>query len=233
MAYTVTQDDILSVKADAAVICIENTMAVSEDPVSQRLCEAGGEDLRRALKRRRFLPVGSACAAEPCGLPFKRLFAVGAPQWRNGESNELLVLRRCYESLYALARETGCRSLAAPLLSTFYYRFPLEEAVLIAREEAGRAGIDTVFVASSPALYALSRRPYRKPQIVSYVGYYRDHAVFQLDSGNFAHVDVRPELKSVSVRPYVEPCYYVEADPSMQPLSPSEIARLRGIYENG
>lgn len=231
MSYTVTQDDILSVTTDAAVICIENTMAVSEDPVSQALGEAGGEDLRRALTRRRFLPVGSACAVESCGLPFKLLFAVGAPQWRNGESNELLVLRRCYESLYRLARETDCRSLAAPFLSTFYYRFPLEDAVRIAREEAMRVNTDTVFLTPEQTVYELSQRPCRKPQIVSYVGYYRDYAVFRLDSGNFAHVDVRPELKSVSIRPYVEPCYYVEADPSMQPLTSAEIARLRAIYE--
>ena len=226
MSYTVTQDDILSVTTDAAVICIENTMAVSEDPVSQTLSETGGEDLLRTLKRRRFLPVGSACAVEPCGLPFKRLFAVGAPQWRNGESNELLVLRRCYESLYRLARETDCRSLAVPFLST-----SLEEAVQIAREEAMRVKTDTVFLTPEHAVYELSQRPCRKPQIVSYVGYYRDYAVFRLDSGNFAHVDVRPELRSVSIRPYVEPCYYVEADPSMQPLTSAEIARLRAIYE--
>ena len=231
MSYTVIQDDILSVTTDAAVICIENTMAVSEDPVSQALGEAGGEDLRRALTRRRFLPVGSACAVESCGLPFKLLFAVGAPQWRNGESNELLVLRRCYESLYRLARETDCRSLAAPFLSTFYYRFPLEDAVRIAREEAMRVNTDTVFLTPEQTVYELSQRPCRKPQIVSYVGYYRDYAVFRLDSGNFAHVDVRPELRSVSIRPYVEPCYYVEADPSMQPLTSAEIARLRAIYE--
>ena len=36
---------------------------------------------------------------------------------------------------------------------------------------------------------------------------------------------------SVSIRPYVEPCYYVEADPSMRPLSSAEVARLRAIYE--
>lgn len=232
MSYRVTQADILSVKADAAVICIENTMAVSEDPVSQRLGEAGGETLRAALKSRRFLPVGSACAVEPCGLPFRFLFAVGTPQWRNGESNELLVLRRCYESLYALARETGCQSLATHFLSTAYYRFPLADAVQIAREEADRAKIDMIFLAPTQALYDLSQQPYRKPQILSYVGYYRDYAVFLLDNGNYAHVDVRPEMRSVSIRPYVEPCYYVEADPSMRPRTAEEIARLREIYEN-
>jgi len=231
MSYSVTQADILSVRADAAVICIENTMAVSADPVSQALGMAGGEKLRRALRSRRFLPVGSACAVDPCGLPFRHLFAVGTPQWRNGESNELLVLRRCYESLYCLARETGIGSLAMPFLSTAYYRFPLEEAVQIAREEAGRADIDTIFLTPTQALFDLSQKPYRKPQIVSYVGYYRDYGVFQLDTGQFAHIDVRPEMRSISIRPYVEPCYYVEADPSMLPLSPEEITRLRLLYD--
>lgn len=233
MSYRVTQADILDIQADAAVICIENTMAVSEDPVSQRLGAAGGEALYRALKRRRFLPVGSACAVDHCGLPYRYIFAVGAPQWRNGESNELLVLRRCYESLYALARETGCKSIALPFLSTAYYRFPLAEAVQIAREEASRAEIDAIFLAATKKLYDLSQRPYRRPEIVAYVGYYRDYAVFKLDDGNYAHVDVRPENHCVSVRPYVEPCYYVEADPSMEPRTPEEIARLRRIYEGG
>ena len=94
-----------------------------------------------------------------------------------------------------------------------------------------RAETDTIFLAPVQSVYALSQCPYRKPEIVSYVGYYRDYAVFQLDSGNFAHVDVRPELRSVSIRPYVEPCYYVEADPSMRPLTSAEIARLCAIYE--
>jgi len=233
MSYTITQDNILSVRADTAVICIENTMAISEDPASQALGSAGGEALRKALRHRRFLPVGSACVIEPCDLPFKRLFAVGAPQWRNGESNELLVLRRCYESIYYLAHETGSENLVMPFLSTAYYRFPLEEAIQIAREEASRAGINTIFLAATPKLYAMSRKPYRKPGIVSYVGYYRDYAVFQLDNGLYAHIDVRPELRSVSIRPYVEPCYYVEADPSMRQRTPEEIARLRAIYEDG
>ena len=80
-------------------------------------------------------------------------------------------------------------------------------------------------------LFDLSQKPYRKPQIVSYVGYYRDYGVFQLDTGQFAHIDVRPEMRSISIRPYVEPCYYVEADPSMLPLSPEEITRLRLLYD--
>jgi len=68
-----------------------------------------------------------------------------------------------------LAHETGSEKLVMPFLSTAYYRFPLEEAIQIAREEASRAGINTVFLAATPTLYALSRKPYRKPGIVSYI----------------------------------------------------------------
>lgn len=232
MPYSVTEQDILSVPADAAVICIENCMEVSEDTPSQRLAEAGGEAFLSALRERRFLSVGRACAVSPCALPFRSVFATGAPQWRMGEACELVVLRLCYSALYALAREHGCRSIAMPFLSAAYYRFPQEEAVRIGLEEAGRANIETIFLAQTPELFRLSRKSYPKPKIVSYVGYYRDHAVFALDNGQYARVDLRPERRDVNIRPYVEPCYYNEADPSLPPLSEAEVSRLRRIYES-
>ena len=42
MPYTVTREDVLSVGTDAAVVCIENTMLLSEEPIARRLGEAGG-----------------------------------------------------------------------------------------------------------------------------------------------------------------------------------------------
>ena len=58
MSYSVTQDDILSVTADAAVLCVENAMVITDAPVCLRLAEAGGATLRRALdSRKQFLPV--------------------------------------------------------------------------------------------------------------------------------------------------------------------------------
>ena len=231
MAYFVTQEDVLSVRADAVVVCLENTMTVSEDAASQRLGEAGGVRFQEALRHKRFLPVGSACAVDPSGLPFRHVLATGAPQWRLGEANEFLVLHRCYQSLYALAKKLDCSSVAMPFLSAAYYRFPQEDAVQIAREEAECAGVETIFLAQTAELYALSQKPYRKPQIVSYIGYYRDHAVFKLDNGLFARVDLRPEIRDVNIRPYVEACYYTEADPSLPALPEREIARVRSIYE--
>lgn len=231
MSYLVTREDVLSVAADAAVVCIENTMILSEDAVSQKMGACGGAALTEALRQRRFLPVGRACAVDAGDLPFRFILATGTPQWRHGESNELVVLRLCYESLFALARQLGCRSLALPFLSAAYYRFPLEDAVRIGLEGARKVDVQAIFLAQTQEEYELSQKPYRKPEIVSYVGYYRDHAVFRLDNGLFARVDIRPELKNVNIRPYVAACYYTQADPSLPPLPEAEIARLRQIYD--
>ena len=63
-----------------------------------------------------------------------------------------------------------------------------------------------------------------------YIGYYRDHALFELDNGLFARVDIRPEVVDVTPISYFEPCFRTGNNPLQPPLPESEIARLRQIY---
>ena len=88
-----------------------------------------------------------------------------------------------------------------------------------------------MFLAETPERFALCRAAGRRPAIVSYVGYYRDQAVFALDNGMYACVDLRPELRAVSLRSYYDSCCLAETDPQRAPLPDGEIARLRAIYE--
>lgn len=231
MSYIVSREDIMSVTADAAAVSIENTMKLSEEPVSQRLGICGGAEFLAALKEKRFLPVGKAWSVPVASLPFRCLFAVGTPQWRYGECNEYHILRRCYRSLFDLASQYQCHSLALPFLSAAYYRFPVEEAVRIGLEEAKGTELEIIFLAQNKNEYELSLRPYTKPKLLDYLGYYHDHAVFQLDNGQFAFIDRRPELRDVSIRLYARACYYLQSDPFLPPLSKEEIERLRRIYE--
>ena len=233
MSYIVTQGDILSVQADAAVLGLEMTMHVAEDPAGLRLAEAGGEALREAIRRQRFIAVGSAAAAGSCTLPFAQILLTAIPRWLTGKANELLALRRCYESIFALAAEHGCRRVVTPFLSALYYHFPQPEAVHVALTAAERTELEVVFLAETPELLALSREPYRRAQIVSYIGYYRDHALFALDNGLYARVDLRPEIEYADTIPYFEACYREGNDPLRPRLPESEIARLRQIWENG
>lgn len=231
MPCHVTRSDILSLTADAAVLCVENTMEVAAEPISLRLAGAGGPALQEALNKLRFIPVGSAAVVAAPPLPFRYLLVTAAPHWLTGKANELLVLHRCYERVFALAEELGCRSIALPFFSSTYYRFPLREAVHIALGEAEKSAKDVCFAVGSAELLALSQTPYRKPEILSYIGYYRDHALFELDNGLFARVDLRPENTGVELIPYFEACFRAGNNPLQPPLPEEEITRLRRIYE--
>lgn len=231
MPYSVTQEDILTIPAEAAVLPLEMTGTPAEGRAAQRLAEAGGDALREALRRQKFLPVGSAAVLEAEGLPFRRLILTAVPRWLNGKTNELLALGRCYESVFARAAELGCERLVTPFLSTCYFRFPKEEAVHIALREAEKWPGEAVFAADTEELQTLSGQRYRKPRIVSYVGYYRDHAIFALDKGLFARVDLRPDHPAADTIPYFEACYRMGVDPLQEPLPEAEIARLRQIWE--
>ena len=231
MPFRVTQEDILSLSVDAAAFSVEISMEISPTPVCRALSASGGEALRAAIRAKRFIPVGSAVEIEPCGLPFTHLFAAAAPIWLTGKANELTALRITYQSLFAAAQKAGCKSLAVPFLSAMRYRFPQDEAVKIAFAEADKSSLEVVFAADTPELYALSQKPYRKPKIVSYIGWYRDHAAFLLDNGQYAKVDMRPEMRDVSVRSYLEARYFDGRTAPPVPLPEEEKARLRAIYE--
>ena len=230
MAF-VTLDDIMSLSADAAVLPLEMSGAPAEGKAAQALARAGGEALRDALRKLRFLAVGSAAVLDVPGLPFPNLIVTAVPRWLTGKANELLVLHRCYESVYALAQELGCRSLVSPFLSCCYFHFPQDDAVHIALRAAKGWEGETVFAADTEELLALSEKPWQKPRILSYIGYYRDHALFALDNGLFARVDIRPERRDADVIPYFEACYRQGNNPLQRPLNAGEIERLRRIWE--
>ena len=231
MSYTVTLDDILSLSADAAVLPLEMTGAPTEGRAAQALAQACGEGLRPAIRKAGFLAVGSAENLDFPGLPFPHLIATAVPRWLTGKANELLALDRCYESVFHLASELGCKSIAMPFLSSCYYHFPLEDAVHIALHAAGKWEGQALFAADTEELLTISQTPWRKPTILSYIGYYRDHALFELDNGLYARVDIRPERRTADVIPYFEACYREGNNPLQQPLTEDEILRLRRIWE--
>ncbi len=231
MSFTVPLDPILDLSADAAVLPLEMTGAPTEGGAAQALAAACGEGLRPAIRQAGFLAVGSAEALDCPGQPFPRLIATAVPRWLTGKANELLALHRCYESVYALAEELGCKSIATPFLSSCYFHFPLEDAVHIALRAAEKWEGETIFAADTEELLEINKRPWQKPQIRSYIGYYRDHAIFELSNGLFARVDIRPERRDADVIPYFEACYRQDNNPLQEPLPEAEIQRLRSIWE--
>ena len=230
MPYEVVREtDISAVPAEAAVIAVENRMLVADAPFYQRLIPEEG---RAALSQKVFLPVGSAEAAETTVPPFKHLILAAAPRWENTRGNEILILHRCYQNIFRTAEKLGCHSVVTPFLSTFYYGFPKKDAVCAAYAEAKKTAVQVVFITDSEELYRLSRGDLQKPEIVSYIGYYRDHAIFALENGRFARVDIRPEIRDVTLVPFFEPCYVIGNNPLQEPLPEREVMRLKRIYQD-
>lgn len=229
MSYTVTNKPIRATNADAAVLAVENRMMVTDSPICRALLS---DDVEHALKKRVFLPVGSADVLEASVLPFKYLIVTAAPRWENTRGNEILILHRCYQNIFRAADRLGCESLVTPFLSTFYYGFPKKDAVCAAFTEAGKTRLHVTFIADSEELFKLSTGDLKKPVIRSYIGYYRDHAIFELDNGRFARIDIRPEIRDVTLIPFFEPCYVVGNNPAQEPLAESEISRLIRVYQD-
>jgi O-acetyl-ADP-ribose deacetylase len=56
-------------------------------------------------------------------------------RWRGGERGEEALLRRCYQSVLAVAREHQLTSVAFPSISTGAFAYPVAPAARVAMEE--------------------------------------------------------------------------------------------------
>ncbi len=68
-------------------------------------------------------------------LPARYVIHTVGPIWRGGSSSEDEVLRACYRTSLALARDHGVRTIAFPAISTGAFGFPLERATRLAIAE--------------------------------------------------------------------------------------------------
>ncbi len=230
MAYSVKLGNILECEADAIVNCVNSHMVGMSEEADRTLLSAAGAGLKNAMDALGFIAVGSVGVTEGFSLPCAHIIHAVAPRWLTGKAEEFKALHICYRNVFASAEKLGCKTVAMPFLSTGYYRFPWTDAVHIAFAEAEKSCMETLFVTDSKELFELAGKPYVKPRIVSYIGYYRDHALFELDNGLFARVDIRSEVTDVTVIPYYEACYRVGNNPRQAPLAESEIRRLMEVY---
>ncbi len=84
-------------------------------------------------------PTGSAVLTSGHLLPCRYLVHAVGPVWRGGRRGEPGELESAYRTALALAAGAGCRVVAAPLVSSGVYGFPLVEAAAIAVFAAGAA----------------------------------------------------------------------------------------------
>ena len=91
-----------------------------------------GPELERECREIGDCPTGDARITDAYDLPCKYVIHAVAPRYWNGTRGESELLRRCYQSIFALTENHGIKSISIPAIGTGIYRYPIKEATEIA-----------------------------------------------------------------------------------------------------
>ena len=154
---TVIHQDITQLAVDV-IVNAANSSLLGGGGVDGAIHRAAGSELLEACRKIGGCPVGEARITGAFQLPARWVVHTVGPVWRGGNDGEPDLLRSCYRSAFALAREQGAQTIAFPAISTGVYGYPKAAAARIAlaamREATGFSGIIACcFSAEDAALY--------------------------------------------------------------------------------
>ena len=132
MPFQIIRADITKVKADAIVNTANPSVAIGDGVDLAIYNAAGKEQLFEERKKIGNLDPGEVAITPAFNPDAKYIIHVSGPWWDGGKHDEVQLLRRCYDKSLQMAYDTGCKSIAFPLLATGTYGFPKELGLDIA-----------------------------------------------------------------------------------------------------
>ena len=99
---------------------------------------AGGKAILEECIKIGGCPTGDAVITTGGNLKARYVIHAVGPVWRGGVHSEARLLRDCYTKSFQLARKNNLKSIAFPAISTGVYRYPVQEATVIALQEGIR-----------------------------------------------------------------------------------------------
>ena len=128
----IVRGDITALDVDAIVNAANSTL-LGGGGVDGAIHRAAGPELARASGPLGPCPPGEAVITPGFRLRARFVIHAVGPIWSGGTHGEPAILRRAYEHVCRVARETpGIRSIAFPAISTGAYGFPKDRAARIA-----------------------------------------------------------------------------------------------------
>lgn len=150
----VIQADITELDVDIIVNAAKNTL-LGGGGVDGIIHKKAGIELLEECKKLNGCETGNAKMTNAYRLPCKKIIHTVGPIYRGGIYNEDILLKSCYINSMLLAEQYRKAlnlekiTIAFPCISTGIYRYPKEEACLIAIdtiEEIDNQNIDVIFV---------------------------------------------------------------------------------------
>ena len=123
--------DISKERVDA-VVNAANTSLLGGGGVDGAIHRAAGPELVHACRLLHGCRTGEAKTTPGFNLPARFVIHTVGPVWRDGTHGEPELLASAYRNSLREAVRVGAKSVAFPAVSTGVYRFPKEEAAVIA-----------------------------------------------------------------------------------------------------
>lgn len=127
----IVEDDITRLDVDA-IVNAANTTLLGGGGVDGAIHRAAGPALREHCAGLGGCPIGEARITPGFRLTARHIIHTVGPVWHDDTQGEPALLRSCYRSCFALARQHGLRSLAFPAISCGVYGYPKADAAQVA-----------------------------------------------------------------------------------------------------
>ena len=131
----IVRGDITSQTTDA-IVNAANTQLMGGSGVCGAIHRIAGPELQRECLEIGGCPTGEARITDAYNLPCRHIIHAVSPRYWDGTRGEAELLRRCYQSIFALTELHGIKSISIPAIGTGIYRYPIKEATEIAFDEA-------------------------------------------------------------------------------------------------